>query len=84
MAGSIGSPERLEFTAIGDVVNVAQRLEGLTRMIEAEAIVSEALFDAAQPHGADQDLWERLSDVKLKGRLAPISIVALHSNRRRN
>lgn len=46
--GDIGGGGRFEFATVGDTVNVAARLERLTREVGAEIIVSAALADAAR------------------------------------
>jgi adenylate cyclase len=75
VAGNIGSEERLEYTVIGDTVNVASRLESLTRQIENPVAVSEAVFRRLSP-----DLKSRLVPAgahELKGKTAKLAVYVL-------
>ena len=66
-AALLGSEERLEYTVVGDTVNLAQRLQDLARPA-GRIVVSEATFEAL---GAPADA-EPLPATAVKGRKTPV------------
>ena len=72
MLGTVGESSRMEGTVISDTVNLASRLEGLTRTFGSWIIVSEHLLQAspevaARPH-------RRLGRVKVKGMSRAVTV----------
>jgi adenylate cyclase len=80
IAGAIGSPERLEFTFIGDTVNIASRLEGLTKVLQAPILVSSSIHDDLGEESAGP-VWKPFGPQTLKGRNEPVSVFGLVSPR---
>ena len=73
IVGSMGPPTTPIVSSIGDNVNVAARLEGLTKEFECGIIISAVTAEAA---GIDLSYYPRL-DAELRGRDETISIYTL-------
>jgi class 3 adenylate cyclase/ActR/RegA family two-component response regulator len=67
-AALLGSEERLEYTLVGDTVNLAQRLQDLARPA-GTTVVAEATVQAADRRLWD---WEPLGERHVKGRTSPV------------
>jgi adenylate cyclase len=73
ISGNIGSTRRMEFTAIGDGVNLGSRLEGASKQYGTDAIISEATYKLCGDR-----IWVReLDRIQVKGKNQPVSVFEL-------
>ncbi|MBD3884153.1 GAF domain-containing protein [Phormidium tenue FACHB-886] len=73
ISGNIGSSKRMEFTAIGDGVNLGARLEGASKHYGCDIVISETTYQSCR----DRIHVRELDCIRVKGKHKPVSIYEL-------
>jgi class 3 adenylate cyclase/DNA-binding response OmpR family regulator len=75
VVGNIGFQDKMDYTVIGDTVNLASRLEGTTKQYCHPIIVSEYMYNAAK----DFSIFRKVDSVRVIGKTKPVALYAVYA-----
>jgi class 3 adenylate cyclase/DNA-binding response OmpR family regulator len=75
VVGTIGFQDKMDYTVIGDTVNLASRLEGTTKHYRHPIIISEYTYNAAR----DSFIFRKADSVRVIGKTKPVALYAVYA-----
>lgn len=73
--GNIGFQNKMDYTVIGDAINMASRIEGVTRFYRHPLIVSEYVYNDVKNHF----LFRKFDNIRVKGKKEPVGIYGVYA-----
>lgn len=73
VAGNMGSSHRMDYTVMGDTINLGSRLEGTNKVYGTRIIISETTY----AHTKDKVVVRELDKIRVKGKHEPVTIYEL-------